>query len=44
VAAILRKAGYQGDLCLENECLGKFPADQQAGVLRKEIELLKALA
>lgn len=43
VAAILRKSAYQGDLCLENECLGKFPAEQQTGVLRKEIELLQSL-
>jgi sugar phosphate isomerase/epimerase len=44
VVAILRKAHYQGDLCLENECLKHFPAAEQPGVLRKEIELLKSLA
>jgi sugar phosphate isomerase/epimerase len=44
VAGILRKAGYKGDLCLENECLSHFPKDEQAGVLKKEIELLKQLA
>ncbi len=44
VAAILRQANYQGDLCLENECLGHFPKDQHAAVLKKEIALLKTLA
>ena len=44
VVAILRKANYQGDLCLENECLRHFPVEQQPGVLKKEIEMLKSLA
>jgi sugar phosphate isomerase/epimerase len=44
VGAILRKAGYTGDLCLENECLGHFPKEQQPGVLRKEVDLLRSLA
>lgn len=44
VVAILRKANYQGDLCLENECLKHFPAAEQPGVLQREIALLKSLA
>ena len=44
VAAILRKANYQNDLCLENECLHHFPAAQHLDVLKKEIALLKSLA
>ena len=44
VVAILRKANYQGDLCLENECLKHFPPAEQPGVLQKEIALLKRLA
>ncbi len=44
VVAILRKAAYQGDLCLENECLTKFPAAERADVLKKEIAMLKGLA
>jgi sugar phosphate isomerase/epimerase len=44
VAAILRKAGYRGDLCLENECLAKFPAGQRPDVLKKEIAMLKGLS
>jgi sugar phosphate isomerase/epimerase len=41
VAGILRKAGYQGDLCLENESLRHFPKEQQPEVLKKEIALLR---
>ena len=44
VAAILRKANYQNDLCLENECLHHFPAAQHLDILKKEIALLKSLA
>lgn len=44
IAAILLKANYQGDLCLENECLGHFPKEQQAAVLKREIAFLKKLA
>ena len=43
VVAILRKANYQGDLCLENECLQHFPLAEQPGVLQKEIAYLKGL-
>lgn len=43
VAAILRRANYQGDLCLENECLGRFPKDQHLPILKKEMALLKTL-
>lgn len=41
LAGILRRAGYQGDLCLENECLSHFPKDQHGEVLKKEIALLR---
>jgi sugar phosphate isomerase/epimerase len=41
VAGILRKTGYAGDLCLENECLRKFPKEEQPGVLKKEVALLR---
>jgi sugar phosphate isomerase/epimerase len=43
IAALLREAGFTGDLCLENECLGHFPAAQQPEVLRKEAAALKML-
>ena len=41
LTGILRRAGYQGDLCLENECLSHFPKDQHGEVLKKEIALLR---
>jgi sugar phosphate isomerase/epimerase len=44
VAATLRKAGYSGDLCLENECLGRFPKDQHVPILTREIQTLQRLA
>ena len=44
VAEILRRAKYRGDLCLENECLGRFPQEQQAGILKREVALLGKLA
>jgi len=43
VAAILRKAGYSGALCLEDESLEKFPEAERAEVLKKEIAMLKNL-
>jgi len=42
-AAILRQAGYAGDLCLENECLKPFPKEQHPAILKKEIELLRSV-
>jgi len=44
IVGILRKANYRGDLCVEDESLGKYPKDEQADILRKEIALLKGLA
>ncbi len=44
VVRILRGAGYAGDLCLENECLGKFPAAQQGAILKREIAALRQAA
>jgi len=44
VAAILRKAKYNGDLCLENESLRKYPESQHVEILKKEIALLKNLS
>lgn len=43
VAGILRRAGYRGDLCLENECLNNYPKDQHADVLKREIALLRGV-
>jgi len=44
VADILAQAKYGGDLCLENECLGRFPKEQHAEILKKEVALLRKLA
>jgi sugar phosphate isomerase/epimerase len=43
VVEILRKVNYQGDLCLENETLGKYPESRHAEILKKEIALLRNL-
>jgi sugar phosphate isomerase/epimerase len=43
VLAILRKAGYTNDLCVENESLGRLGADQATETLAREIRLLKRL-
>ncbi len=45
VAAIFRERGFSGDLCIENESLGRFPAEQRGAILKREVEhLRKALA
>lgn len=44
IAEILRAANYKGDLCLENECLGRFPKDQHVPILQREVALLQSLA
>lgn len=44
VVKILRQANYRGDLCVEDESLGRFPEAERSNILRKEIELLKKLA
>ncbi len=43
VLNILRQAGYDNDLCVENESLPKFPEDKRAEVLKKEVEFLRGL-
>ncbi len=44
IVGILRRANYRGDLCVEDESLGKYPRSEQADVVRKEIAMLKKLA
>ena len=44
VTAILRRVGYDGDLCLEDESLGKFPENERADIVKKEIAMLRTLA
>lgn len=43
VTAILDKAGYAGDLCVENEALGRLSKEQAAATLSREVSLLKDL-
>jgi sugar phosphate isomerase/epimerase len=43
VVAILRKAGYRGSMCIEDESLGKFQGEQRKQVLVKDAEYLKSL-
>ncbi|MGQ9504017.1 MAG: sugar phosphate isomerase/epimerase family protein [Thermogutta sp.] len=43
VIAILRKAGYCNDLCIENEGLGRLSAEQAIETVRKEVQLLRNL-
>ena len=42
VAAILRAAGYDRDLSVEDESFGRFERAQWADILRKDVEHLKA--
>ncbi|MEM2936098.1 MAG: TIM barrel protein [Candidatus Bathyarchaeia archaeon] len=39
----LRQAGYDRDLTIEDESLGRFPPNQRIEVLRKDIEFVKQL-
>jgi sugar phosphate isomerase/epimerase len=43
VVEILRETGYNGDLCIEDESLGKFAPDERRSVLQRDAEHLKAL-
>ncbi len=43
IVSILGKANYQGDLCIEDESLGKYPQNERADIIRKEIAFLKGL-
>lgn len=43
VVDILREAGYDGDLCIEDESLGKFAPEERRSVLQRDAEHLKAL-
>ena len=43
IVSILRKANYRGDLCVEDESLGKYAQNERADIIRKEIAFLKGL-
>ncbi|MBN1421519.1 MAG: TIM barrel protein [Planctomycetes bacterium] len=44
IVGILRAAGYRGDLCIEDESLGKSPAGERKAVLARQVAFLKELA
>jgi sugar phosphate isomerase/epimerase len=44
LVAILKKAGYHNDLCVEDESLGRLPIAERAEVLAREIRYLRKLA
>jgi len=41
VVRILRAAGYDRDLCVEDESLGQFPPEERANVLRRDVQTLR---
>lgn len=43
VIEFLRNVHYQGDLSLEDESLGRFPAEQRKAILIRDAEYLKSL-
>jgi sugar phosphate isomerase/epimerase len=43
IIAILNKAGYKGDLTLEDDSLGKFDAAGQKKVLQDDVQLLREI-
>ena len=44
VVGYLRDAGYDRDLCIEDESLGKFPLEERKNVLIRDAEYIKGLA
>lgn len=43
VVGILKDAGYEGDLCIEDESLGKFAPEERRNVLKRDAEYLSGL-
>lgn len=43
VIGFLKEAGYEGDLCIEDESLGKFGVLERKEVLKKDVNYLKGL-
>jgi sugar phosphate isomerase/epimerase len=42
VVAMLRAAGYNRDLCVENEALPRYPFEERAEVMRRDVRALRA--
>jgi sugar phosphate isomerase/epimerase len=43
VVGILKKAGYKGDLNIEDESLGKFSQEEKAKVLKRDVDHIKQI-
>jgi len=43
IVDVLKAAGYDKDLTLEDESLGKFPRDQRIGVVKQDVRFLSRL-
>lgn len=43
VARTLAEAGYQGDLCIENESLGRYDLEKQKAILRDDADYLREI-
>lgn len=43
IVQVLRKAGYTGDLTIEDESLGKYGREERKAVLKKDVEFIKKL-
>lgn len=43
VVGVLKKAGYDGDLTIEDESLGYFAPEERRGILREDAEFLRRL-
>lgn len=43
VVQTLKAAGYKGDLCIENESLGRFDAEKQKAILHDDATFLKEI-
>ena len=43
IISILRKAGYEGDITIEDESLSKFPGSQREEILKKDVKYLQKI-
>jgi sugar phosphate isomerase/epimerase len=43
VISLLRRTGYTGDLTIENESLGRYPAGDRGSILRRDVDHLRRL-
>jgi hypothetical protein len=41
IVGLLKAGGYRRGLCIENESLGKYPADQRMNILRRDVAAVR---